>query len=79
MQIGNRVFYVGMATEIFERGITKCLIGTRGLFGEGWDSQALNTLIDLTMTTSPVSVKQLRGRSIRLQANDPAGARKMCK
>jgi len=69
-------FYVGMATAIFERGITKCLIGTRGLFGEGWDSQALNTLIDLTTTTSPVSVKQLRGRSIRLQANDPAGARK---
>lgn len=68
--------YVGMATEIFERGITKCLIGTRGLFGEGWDSQALNTLIDLTMSTSPVSVKQLRGRSIRLQSNDPLGARK---
>jgi superfamily II DNA or RNA helicase len=69
-------FYVGMATAIFERGITKCLIGTRGLFGEGWDSQALNTMIDLTMTTSPVSVKQLRGRSIRIQTNEPAGARK---
>ncbi|HEY9680791.1 MAG TPA: DEAD/DEAH box helicase family protein [Oculatellaceae cyanobacterium] len=68
--------YVGMATAIFERGITKCLIGTRGLFGEGWDSQALNTLIDLTNTTSPVSVKQLRGRSIRIQTNDPLGARK---
>jgi superfamily II DNA or RNA helicase len=70
-------FYVGMVTEIFELGITKCLIGTRGLFGEGWDSQSLNTLIDLTTTTSPVSVKQLRGRSIRLQANDPLGARKV--
>ena len=69
--------YVGMATAIFERGITKCLIGTRGLFGEGWDSQALNTLIDLTNTTSPVSVKQLRGRSIRIQTNDPLGARKV--
>lgn len=69
-------FYVGMVTEIFERGITKCLIGTRGLFGEGWDSQSLNTLIDLTTTTSPVSVKQLRGRSIRLQTNDPTGIRK---
>jgi superfamily II DNA or RNA helicase len=68
--------YVGMATAIFERGITKCLIGTRGLFGEGWDSQALNTLIDLTNTTSPVSVKQLRGRSIRIQTNDPLGQRK---
>jgi hypothetical protein len=70
-------FYVGMVTEIFELGVTKCLIGTRGLFGEGWDSQSLNTLIDLTTTTSPVSVKQLRGRSIRLQANDPLGARKV--
>lgn len=69
--------YVGLATAIFERGITKCLIGTRGLFGEGWDSQALNTLIDLTTTTSPVSVKQLRGRSIRIQTNDPLGARKV--
>jgi superfamily II DNA or RNA helicase len=69
--------YVGIATAIFERGITKCLIGTRGLFGEGWDSQSLNTLIDLTTTTSPVSVKQLRGRSIRIQTNDPIGARKV--
>ncbi|HEY9776083.1 MAG TPA: DEAD/DEAH box helicase family protein [Planktothrix sp.] len=69
--------YVGMATAIFERGITKCLVGTRGLFGEGWDSQSLNTLIDLTTTTSPVSVKQLRGRSIRIQTNDPLGAHKV--
>lgn len=69
--------YVGLATAIFEIGITKCLIGTRGLFGEGWDSQALNTLIDLTTTTSPVSVKQLRGRSIRIQTNDALGARKV--
>ncbi len=69
--------YVAMSTQLFERGITKCLIGTRGIFGEGWDSQALNTLIDLTTTTSPVSVKQLRGRSIRLQTNDPFGARKV--
>lgn len=69
--------YVGMATELFERGISKCLVGTRGIFGEGWDSQALNTLIDLTTTTSAVSVKQLRGRSIRLNTNDPLGARKV--
>ncbi|MBI4534580.1 MAG: DEAD/DEAH box helicase family protein [Candidatus Melainabacteria bacterium] len=69
--------YVGMATHLFERGITKCLIGTRGIFGEGWDSQSLNTLIDLTTATSAVSVKQLRGRSIRLNANDPLGTRKV--
>ena len=69
--------YVGMATAMFELGITKCLIGTRGIFGEGWDSQALNTLIDLTTMTSPVSVKQLRGRSIRINTKDPLGARKV--
>lgn len=69
--------YVGLATKIFERGLTKCLIGTRGIFGEGWDSQALNTLIDLTTTTSPVSVKQLRGRSLRINTNDPLGGRKV--
>jgi superfamily II DNA or RNA helicase len=69
--------YVGMATALLERGITKCLIGTRGLFGEGWDCQSLNTLIDLTTTTTPVSVKQLRGRSLRLNVHDPLGSRKV--
>ncbi len=60
--------YVGLATHLFEVGLTKCLIGTRALFGEGWDSQELNTLIDLTTTTASVSVNQLRGRSIRIKA-----------
>lgn len=69
--------YVGLATKALERGITKVLIGTRGIFGEGWDCQALNTLIDLTTTTTPVSVKQLRGRSIRINTSDPLGARKV--
>jgi hypothetical protein len=69
--------YVGMATHLLERGITKCLIGTRGLFGEGWDCQSLNTLIDLTTTTTPMSVKQLRGRSIRINTQDPLGSRKV--
>lgn len=68
--------YVAMATELFERGITKCLIGTRGIFGEGWDSQSLNTLIDMTTTASPVSVKQLRGRAIRINTRDALGLRK---
>lgn len=69
--------YVGMATAFLERGITKCLIGTRGIFGEGWDCQSLNTLIDLTTTTTPMSVKQLRGRSIRINVQDPLGSRKV--
>ena len=69
--------YVGMATEMLERGITKCLVGTRGIFGEGWDCQSLNTLVDLTTTTTPMSVKQLRGRSIRMNVQDPLGTRKV--
>jgi superfamily II DNA or RNA helicase len=69
--------YVSMVTALFERGITKCLIGTRGIFGEGWDSQKLNTIIDLTTATSPVSVKQLRGRGIRLNVDDPLAERKV--
>jgi superfamily II DNA or RNA helicase len=69
--------YVGLATELLERGITKCLVGTRGIFGEGWDCQSLNTLVDLTTTTTPMSVKQLRGRSIRINTQDPLGSRKV--
>ncbi|MDH5607563.1 MAG: hypothetical protein OEY93_11840, partial [Anaerolineae bacterium] len=65
--------YVKMVTEVFEEGVTKCLVGTRGIFGEGWDSLSLNTLVDLTSVTTSTSVQQLRGRSIRL---DPKWKRK---
>ncbi|MFL5734760.1 MAG: DEAD/DEAH box helicase [Chloroflexia bacterium] len=64
--------YVAMLTEAFEAGITKCLVGTRGIFGEGWDSLGLNTLIDLTGATTSTAVQQLRGRSIRLDPSWPA-------
>jgi superfamily II DNA or RNA helicase len=73
----NPRVYVALMTELFERGITKCLIGTRGIFGEGWDSQQLNTIIDLTTSTSVVSVNQLRGRGIRLNEKDPLAAQKV--
>ena len=63
-----------MVTAAFEQGLTRCLVGTRGIFGEGWDSLSLNTLIDLTSVTTSTSVQQLRGRSIRL---DPAWPRKV--
>lgn len=69
--------YVALMTALFERGTTKCLIGTRGIFGEGWDSQQLNTIIDLTTSTSAVSVNQLRGRGIRLNEKDPVAAQKV--
>ncbi|MCX7608135.1 MAG: DEAD/DEAH box helicase family protein [Anaerolineales bacterium] len=66
--------YVRLATSAFERGLTRCLVGTRGIFGEGWDALSLNTLIDLTSVTTPTSVQQLRGRAIRL---DPTWPRKV--
>ena len=63
--------YVELITELFQRGITRCLVGTRGLLGEGWDATKINVLIDLTTVTTSMTVNQLRGRSIRLDADDP--------
>lgn len=63
--------YVRMFTEMFQRGFTKCIVGTRGLLGEGWDASKINVLIDLTMVTSSMSINQLRGRSFRLDKDDP--------
>ena len=63
--------YIEMITDLFQRGITKCLVGTRGLLGEGWDANKINVLIDLTTVTTSMTVNQLRGRSIRLDPNVP--------
>ena len=62
-------YYSMMITEFFQEGLTKCLIGTRGLLGEGWDASRINVLIDLTTVTTSMSINQLRGRSIRLDSN----------
>lgn len=66
--------YVEMVTEIFQQGLTRCLIGTRGLLGEGWDANKINVLIDLTTVTTSMSINQLRGRSFRL---DPGWKEKL--
>ncbi|WP_254509984.1 DEAD/DEAH box helicase [Anatilimnocola floriformis] len=63
--------YVEMITEMFQRGISRCLVGTRGLLGEGWDANKINCLIDLTTVTTSMTVNQLRGRSIRLDPAEP--------
>lgn len=63
--------YVSLVTDAFEMGLTRCVIGTRGLLGEGWDSPSLNTLVDLTSVTTATSVQQLRGRSIRKDPSWP--------
>ncbi len=58
-------------TSLLEEGLTRCIIGTRGLLGEGWDSVSLNTLIDLSVAATYASVNQLRGRSIRKDEQAP--------
>ncbi len=64
-------YYSMMITEFFQQGLTKCLIGTRGLLGEGWDASKVNVLVDLTTVTTSMSINQLRGRSIRLDKDWP--------
>jgi superfamily II DNA or RNA helicase len=61
--------YVPLITRFFEAGHSRCLIGTRGLLGEGWDAKRVNVLVDLTTASTATSVHQMRGRSLRL---DPA-------
>mgnify|MGYP002883131009 FL=1 len=63
--------YVEMITELFQQGITRCLVGTRGLLGEGWDANKINVLIDLTCVTTSMTINQLRGRSFRLDPDAP--------
>ena len=64
-------YYTMMITEMFQEGVTKCLVGTRGLLGEGWDASRINVLIDLTTVTTSMSINQLRGRSFRLDKSWP--------
>ncbi|MEJ6716086.1 MAG: DEAD/DEAH box helicase family protein [Euryarchaeota archaeon] len=59
-------YYSLMITELFQEGFTRCIVGTRGLLGEGWDASRINVLVDMTTVTTSMSINQLRGRSIRL-------------
>jgi len=63
--------YVSLVTAAFEEGVTRCLVGTRGILGEGWDSLTLNTLVDLTSVTTSTSVQQIRGRGLRKNPSWP--------
>jgi superfamily II DNA or RNA helicase len=63
--------YVPLVTRYFEEGRSRCLVGTRGLLGEGWDARTVNVLIDLTAASTSTSVHQMRGRSLRLDPHLP--------
>ena len=55
----------------FEAGETRALVGTRAFLGEGWNAPCVNCLVDLTSAATGVSVRQMRGRSLRLDPADP--------
>src|SRR5436190_8316092 len=63
--------WVELATQVLTDGITQALVGTRALLGEGWDAPCVNCLVDLSAATTSVSVTQMRGRSLRLDPDDP--------
>src|SRR5262249_36811892 len=58
--------YVPLVTRYFQAGRSRCLVGTRGLLGEGWDARGVNVLVDLTAASTRTAVHQMRGRSLRL-------------
>ena len=63
--------WVGLATAAFAAGATRALVGTRAFLGEGWNAPCVNCLVDLTSAATGVSVRQMRGRSLRLDPDDP--------
>jgi superfamily II DNA or RNA helicase len=63
--------WVAAAGRALAAGTTQVVVGTRGLLGEGWDAPVLNVLVDLTTVAADVSVRQMRGRAIRLDPADP--------
>ena len=63
--------WVPFVTRFLELGRSRCVVGTRALLGEGWDCRSLNVLVDLGAATTRVSVQQVRGRTLRLDPDDP--------
>jgi hypothetical protein len=63
--------WVALATAAFAAGDVRALVGTRAFLGEGWNAPCVNCLVDLTGAATGVSVRQMRGRSLRLDPEDP--------
>ncbi|HWH30846.1 MAG TPA: DEAD/DEAH box helicase family protein [Mycobacteriales bacterium] len=63
--------WTALVTAWLVEGGTRCVVGTRGLLGEGWDCPALNVVVDLSSAATATSVSQVRGRSLRLDPDRP--------
>lgn len=64
--------WTAWATRQLAEGRCQVLLGTRALLAEGWDCPPVNVLVDMTAVAADVSVRQMRGRSLRLDPADPA-------
>ena len=62
---------VSIITDMFNAGEVTILIGTQALLGEGWDAPTINSLILSSTVSSYMLSNQMRGRAIRINANDP--------
>ncbi len=62
---------VELATRLLTEGVTRCLVGTHHLLGEGWDCPAVNCVVDLTGISASMTVNQVRGRALRPDPADP--------
>ena len=63
--------WVAAAGRALANGSTQLVVGTRALLGEGWDAPSLDVVVDLTTVAADVSVRQMRGRALRLDPADP--------
>ena len=68
----NSQAWTAWVTRLLADGEILVLFGTRGLLGEGWDCPPVNVLVDMTAVAADVAVRQMRGRSLRLDPGDPA-------
>lgn len=64
--------WVRAVTDFFTTGDCQVLIGTRALLGEGWDAPTASGLVDLSTASTAGTVVQTRGRTLRLDPDDPA-------
>jgi superfamily II DNA or RNA helicase len=61
-----------LLTRYLAEGGTRCLVGTRGLLGEGWDCPSVAVVVDLTTASTATAVTQMRGRGLRRDPARPA-------
>ena len=66
--MGSRI--VSLVTGYFSEGRIEILIGTAALLGEGWDAPSVNTLIIGSTSAMYVKTNQMRGRALRILADD---------